>query len=204
MPDFLKAALTLLERDWLAMPLTLDGQGFPKRPIVQGWPDLWRDEETIRSLPLSQAKGMGIGSGHPAVGLAGIDIDDVDLAGAALFVLGDESGWRTGRPIRQRCHVYVQQYSEVSESSVRTVKWQGTTIKIELKSDGTQGAAPPTPGDALVRGGGPWLHDSVETAWAALAQMIVRREPGRGACCSRDRSATPWVPGVQAGERDKA
>jgi len=204
MPDFLKAALTLLERDWLAMPLTLDGQGFPKRPIVQGWPDLWRDEETIRSLPWSQAKGMGIVLGHPSDGLAVIDIDDVDLAGAALFVLGDESGCRTVRTIRQRCHVYVQQYSEVSESSVRTVKWQGTTIKIELKSDGTQVAAPPTPGYALVGRGRPWLHDSVETAWAALAQMIGRKYPGLLEVGSNERYPKPWAPFVQAGERDKA
>src|SRR3972149_5988513 len=52
--------------------------------------------------------------------------------------------------------------------------------------------------------GRPWLHDSVETAWAALAQMIGRKYPGLLEVGSNERYPKPWAPFVQAGERDKA
>ena len=171
--DLLKASLVLLKRGWLSMPLALDTGGFPKRPIVKEWSSLERTEETIRSLPWEQAKGIGIVLGEKSNGLAVIDIDDKELAGFIYNALRYDYPPRYVSTARQRGHLYVQEQQPYSPSTRFKIWWKEREITIELKSTGNQVACPPTPGYSLYdRGAQPMPCYSIAEAWEFVVDII--------------------------------
>ena len=92
--DFRRVAVSLLERGWLSIPLTLDANGFAKKPITPNWTGLARTTETIESLPWAQAHGIGIVLGPASSNLAVLDIDDKGLAEACPEHRDECSKWR--------------------------------------------------------------------------------------------------------------
>lgn len=165
--DFLAAALTLAERGWLAIPLVNDHQGFPKKPIGLGWASLTLSEDTIRSLDWTSAVGLGLVLGPVSGNLAVLDVDDPDLA--KLLIPRIET--RAVETIRKRGHLYVKERLS-SSSQVVTAIWRNRKVKIELKTAGTQVAAPPTPGYRLLNSFFPIHVDSLAPFWAELTHGI--------------------------------
>ena len=100
-PDFRAAAERFPEREWLGRPLVHDSSGYPKRPIITGWPTLARSEETIGTMPWSQAEGIGIVLGLPSGGLCVMDIDGETLFNDILTALGEDCP-RAVRTVRRR------------------------------------------------------------------------------------------------------
>ena len=140
-----KAFEVYQERGWTAMPLENDPQGYPKKPFLQGWQHFDQATE-INDKDWERATGLGIVLGQASNGLCVLDLDDVDMAQAAFA----KTGWtRQVETIRHRGHLYFEE-EDPSPSSAITVRWQDKDVKVELKSNGTQVAAPPTPGYKLL------------------------------------------------------
>jgi hypothetical protein len=178
-PDFLKAALVLLERGWLAHPLGLDKSGFPKRPLTTGWTSLVRSEETVRSLPWRDARGLGIVLGEQSSGLCVLDIDDESLFNATLVAMGGVNCMRWVRTIRKRGHLYFQAVGPPGQSSANQVLWQGRPVQVELKSSGTQVAAPPTPGYTLYTKESPKREFDIKSAYQFWMDCMEDVAPGQ-------------------------
>lgn len=178
-PDFLKAALVLLERGWLAIPLRLDDLGFPKRPISIGWTSLVRSEETVRSLHWRGAHGLGIALGEQSSGLCVLDIDDESLFNATLVAMGGVDCMRWVRTIRKRGHLYFQAAGPPGKSSTNQVLWQGKLVQVELKSTGNQVAAPPTPGYTLSTKESPKRELDIESAYQFWMDCMKEVAPGQ-------------------------
>ncbi|KKK66158.1 hypothetical protein LCGC14_2966920, partial [marine sediment metagenome] len=194
MPDFLAAALLYLRHGWLAHPLGLDPQGYPKRPLTTGWTSLNRTEEVVRSLPWGKAQGLGLILGSVSSNLAVLDVDDVTLAEACFELCTDT---RCVRTIRQRGHIYVVE-EQPSDSHVVTVGYQGRQVKIELKAQGTQVAAPPTPGYATVVNRPPIRATSLATVWRGVASSLGASDG------LLDGYPKPWRDQVPMEERNKS
>mgnify|MGYP001579576715 FL=1 len=64
----------------VSMPLTLDKDGFPKKPFVNGWPDLRLPWENLVELPWEGGVGLGIVLGPTSGNLCVVDVDDQELA----------------------------------------------------------------------------------------------------------------------------
>jgi len=213
-PDFLKAALTLLERGWLAHPLGLDANRLPKRPLTMEWTSLERNEQTIRSLNWAGAAGLGLVLGEKSSGLCVLDIDHQELFDATLLAIGGPYVQRAVRTVRKRGHLYFQATDNPGQSSVRDVTWRGELVKVELKSNGTQVAAPPTPGYELlalpigedqpqpklefdVQSAFTWWFDCIEAT--VPGQLVVAQEQVIGAGYPK-----PFMDHVPKGERNNA
>jgi hypothetical protein len=190
--DFQAAALKLLERGWLAIPLGLDRNYYPKRPLIEGWSALPRSRETVESLPWRSAHGLGIVLGPVSKNLAAIDIDDVELS---QVILQASLPTRVVRTIRRRCHIYYYE-REPSASRRFTITYQGREVTIEFKGRGTQVAAPPTPGYVLVSNVAPAWVTSLDDAWDKLAAQFGLPN-GQG-----QRYPAPWRPTVPIHERN--
>ena len=174
---FLEAALILWRtRGWLAIPLTADPNGFPKRPIVQDWTHLTPTEETVRSLPWNQALGLGIILGPASHNLAVIDVDDERLFAVVSSSFAEGKAPRLVRTIRKRGHLYVHE-DIPSASSRLSVEWQGRSITIELKCQGTQVAAPPTRGYTLLNHNPPVEAPSIAAVWNSIARRFLPDMP---------------------------
>lgn len=189
-----EAAKRYAEWGWVAHPLTNDAQGFPKRPFVNGW-QLLRVED-VPNLPWKDALGLGLVLGEASSNLAVIDLDDVELAEAAFAVT--ETKARSIRTIRNRGHIYVTE-ATVSRSSAITVQWKGRSIKVELKAQGTQVAAPPTPSYRHVNAPDmlPVATESVRFAWQALAHRL-----GVVSDTASTEAPETWQPLVQKDHRN--
>ena len=198
--DLRGSASILVQRGWCPMPLTLDSAGLPKRPIVANWPTLVATADVIAALPWDGAAGLGVVLGHPSGGLAAIDIDDVGLGGKVLALLGRD-GPRSVRTIRKRAHVYVQEVAQLSPSRAFTIQWEGRTVQIELKAEGTQVAAPPTPGYELIGRGAPYPSPSIATAWKWLCDKVGIKDEGSAVSAG---FPSPWRPEVPLEERNKS
>ena len=147
------AAIRMLEeRSWLCIPLRKDTNGFAKIPISQGWPSLEASLQTVESLEWDKAEGLGIVLGEKSNNLAVLDVDDEALADAIMLYCWDrlDTSPRLVRTARNRLHVYYQEVGYPSGSSKQMVKVDGREVTVELKANGTQVAAPPTPRYKLV------------------------------------------------------
>jgi len=191
--SLLDAVKAYAARGWLPIPLGLDAQGFPKRPLTPNWPNL--DLIEALSLDWSTAKGLGIVLGPASNNLAVLDIDDQELAEAAFKLC---THTRCVRTIRKRGHVYVIEDTP-SGSTASTVNWYGRAIKVELKATGTQVAAPPTPGYEIVHDLPPKHVANIGVAWDGLAERL-------GIVMELQRAGypPPWQEHVPDGERNQS
>jgi len=207
-----EAALQMFtERRWLCHPLRNDANGFPKVPITRDWSNLDPTSEVIASLAWDQAIGLGIVLGEKSDNLAALDIDDADLAKVIMDVCWDNLGTspRLVSTARNRLHVYVSEIDGASNSTKQTVQWDGRDVTIELKANGTQIAAPPSPGYSLLNPGqDPWPIWSVAQAWEHIVDCLNDAHPGR-LSVSQDpftgrHYPQPWQEEVSSGERNEA
>jgi len=186
MNSLFDAALVLLGRGWLAIPLGLDAEGRPKRPLSMNWPNLTRSRATVESLPWGDAQGLGIVLGAASSNLAAIDLDDVALTNAVWRSLALEDTKapfsyepppRMVRTIRGRGHLYVQE-ATASRSRRYQVRFMGHNVTVELKTSGNQVAAPPTPGYSLLVNGPPYPCTTIQQAWDDLCVLVAANYPG--------------------------
>ncbi|MBI2304034.1 MAG: bifunctional DNA primase/polymerase [Chloroflexi bacterium] len=194
MTDFYLAALSYFQSGYMTMPLTLDNQSLPKKPIVNDWTSLPRSLETIKALPWHGAKGIGIILGPTSHNLAAIDIDDTEMADRAIQLCPHTQIVKT---VRNHCHIYIHEQVP-SRSTNLTVLWLGRHVKIELKAQGCQVAAPPTPGYSLISEKPPQKVETIEAAWEGLAYALGAET------ANMERYPSPWRPRVPVGERNKS
>lgn len=204
------AAITMFkDRGWLCIPLRKDTNGFPKIPIVPAWTTLEPTLETIESLPWENADGLGIVLGEKS-NLAVIDVDDEELATVIKLTVWSSSHTspRLVSTARDRLHIYVQELDSISSSSKFTVHWDDREVTIELKSNGTQVAAPPTNGYTLINAPQqPWPFFTVGDAWQFIVDCIKAEPYGDrlqvGAVIpSRTHQTEPWPKEVGEGNRN--
>ena len=155
---------------WAAIPLENDANGFPKKPFTANWQVESPYAKAHSAETWAHATGLGLVLGRVSYGLCAIDIDDVELGAAAIAAC---SWTRTVETIRHRAHLYfIERVPSVSRRF--TVSYQGRDINIELKTTGTQVAAPPTHGytrrsDPSVR---PAQTPDLPTAWQRVAEVL--------------------------------
>ena len=106
--DLLQPALKMMrDRKWLCIPLGLDANGLPKRPLSSAWTSLEPTEEVVQGLPWDQAKGLGIVLGEKSNQLGVLDIDDKELFSVLRVALGIPSeAPRLVSTARNRGHWY--------------------------------------------------------------------------------------------------
>ena len=208
--DLLQPALKMMrDRKWLCIPLGLDANGLPKRPLSSAWTSLEPTEEVVQGLPWDQAKGLGIVLGEKSIQLGVLDIDDKELFSVLRVALGIPSeAPRLVSTARNRGHWYCYTINP-SPSTVREVLWNGNTIKIELKANGTQVAAPPTTGYKLLNGNEPQLLDTMDQAFEFFCDVLLDFAPKQFAMPQQQVLAgagypSPWGPEVQGGSRNQA
>lgn len=197
-----KAANDYYKRNWLSMPLALDGNGFAKRPIVDKWTSLKLDTKTIRALPWHSAYGVGIPLGPVSDNLAVIDIDDQALAGDVFALLvRSHVITRMVWTIRHRIHLYFREETATPPQTFK-VTWREREIGIELKGRGQQVAAPPTPGYTLCQDIAPLTVPTIRDAWESIASRlnIIELRPANGGA----GYPSPWQPQVHKEERNKS
>jgi hypothetical protein len=207
-----KAASTMFsERGWLCIPLTYDSNKLPKVPIVKDWTNLDPSLATIDSLPWGKAAGLGIVLGAKSSNLGVLDIDDQHLAQVIPPIVwdGHPKAPRIVRTARKRLHVYVQEEDGPSSSSRHTIEWMGNPVTIELKANGTQVAAPPSPGYELISRRPVWVMESLAQAWELITDFLQYHYPDHLKIPDPTATSTanypdPWQPVVVAGERDNA
>lgn len=226
MPSYQAVAHALLNRRWLPIPEGLDANGYPKRPLVKEWPHLECTPEAIDTMPWGDAKGIGIVLGPASNNLAVIDIDDVDLAEAVFKALSPSfvhEPWsyevpiRLVRTIRGRAHLYVQE-ERPSKTTTFKVEFQGKPVQIELRTQGAQVTAPPTPGYTLIDANGkPYPCENARLAWNDLMVMVesvfgdvfdplsaMGLDPnGAPGQLSTSGKNTVWASNVPEGERNR-
>lgn len=162
------AAATYGQRGWTAIPLENDTQGYPKKPFIPNWTAYSYHMKPFPDETWLRATGLGLVLGARSGGLAVIDIDDEELA-AAAFPLCRRT--RCVLTIRRRGHVYVIEET-ISTSTAITVQFKGRAVKVELKTTGTQVAAPPTPGYNLVHNISPINVSNIAAAWERLRAYL--------------------------------
>lgn len=190
------------EQHWATIPLGLDSGGFPKRPLPQAWQQATADKESLTALWRGfDPKGIGIVLGPCSDNVAVIDVDDqelgIEVTGALLF---GHVKTRIVQTVRKRVHVYVQE--ETPSNSTRFfVTYKGRQVTIELKAQGTQVAAPPTPGYTLVATDPPIRVPTVRDAWVSIARKL-----GLDISPAASTSGYPpaWQKQVGKGERNNA
>ena len=161
-----QASEILVGRGWCPIPLSLDAQGLPKKPIPTGWTKL--TPASAPALAWESAIGIGVVLGRPSGNLAVIDLDDPDYA---QMLFDAPHFTRLVRTVRGRAHAY---YIEESASNSHPLEMaaDGRTFKLELKTTGTQVAVPPTPGYTLVHPG-PIAHVlSLRVAFDQLCNLL--------------------------------
>jgi hypothetical protein len=205
--NFLDAAMKYLERGIMTMPLVLDKGGYPKRPIVSDWSQLQRDEDVLRSLDWHMAKGLGIVLGEASSNLAALDVDSVSLSDTLIAMFRGERPPYIVRTARNRSHIYVQEEA-ASASKAQRVMWDGEPISIELKAQGTQIAAPPTPGYQIAIKAPFHQEQSVGVLWATIQKILTSKHPGRfshiGGETGTGNFPAPWQPDVAKDFRNKS
>lgn len=198
------AAEQYIERGWCPIPLRLDANGKPKAPFTSDWQHTTR--ETALELPWEQAVGIGIVLGPASGNLCAIDLDNNSLAAAVLGLLRDsakqEHRWITTG--RNNGHLYLTEDTP-SQPHNFWIDWRGTPVKIELKAQGQQVAAPPTSGYTSVWGETPFVaHDGIRGVWNALARMLGVGAAPESTTGGGGHFPSPWQERVTAGERNEA
>ena len=173
-----KHALRLLSKGILSIPLERDSAGFPKKPFTSGWTSLVRSQEVVEGLPWERAVGIGIVLGQQSSGLCALDIDDEGLADTVIALLGGDTAPYVVRTARRRCHVYVLPTAP-APSTRTTIQWDGRDVTVELKGNGTQVAAPPTPGYSVALRGRPLAAPTLASAWETVLSLVQEAHPSR-------------------------
>jgi hypothetical protein len=198
----IEAARTYFEAGYTTTPLRRGDDGKPKVPITLGWQHTPYEWEAIEAQAWDEAAGIGIVLGAQSSNLAVIDLDDIELADAvqALLRAGTvEHHWvETGR---MHGHLYLLEET-CSRPSTFRIQWHEKTIRIELKAQGQQVAAPPTPGYRSVWADTPAQSSRpLNEAWNAIASRLgILEQPA-----SQSGSANfprPWAENVPAGDRN--
>ena len=212
MPTSLRQAATTMfeERSWLCIPLRKDTNGFAKIPISQGWTSLEPSLKTVEALPWEQAEGLGIVLGEKSNSLAVLDVDDEALAQAIMLHCWDrlDTSPRLVRTARNRLHIYYQEIDYPSPSSKQIVKFDGREVTVELKANGTQVAAPPTPRYKLLNHPQePMPFFNIASAWEFIVNCLTasgdRLQLNADAFTSK-RYPEPWQETVKGGERNES
>jgi len=195
--DLYLAALEYFQQGYMTIPLALDGAGFAKRPITPNWSQIPYSLAALKKLPWEEARGLGVLLGAASRNLAVLDLDDVELAEIAVK---HTNHTRTVRTVRGRCHIYVRE-RVISRPTKFTATWHGRPVEVELKTQGQQVAAPPTPGYTLLSEAEPKEVEHIGVAWTGLARMLaIQTEPaGNGQSYPK-----PWQEKVVAGDRNKS
>jgi hypothetical protein len=201
----LQAAISMYQdRGWFSIPLGLDDNNLPKKPIPLGWTSLAAEEYTIRNLPWDRAHGLGIVLGDVSSRLCVLDIDDQGLFDVVQRIMGDCS--RMVSTARDRGHMYFKALEFDTKSTYKEVLYQGRKIKIELKTNGTQVAAPPTKGYALLNSSTPQICYDIGYAFEFLMDALEDHMPDQVQLIQQEdretRYPTPWREFVPAGERN--
>jgi hypothetical protein len=208
---FLQAAETMFGRGWTTHPLRKDANGLPKVPITMEWSSLPHDWSVIQGLAWDRAEGIGIVLGEPSGNLACLDIDDDELFSVVVAMQGFSAAPRLVRTARQRGHYYFSELTP-SASTWREVAWRERTIKIELKANGTQVAAPPTPGYRLITHNPPQVIEDIHVAFAYLMDCLADYIPGQVQLVSNPSGAgggsagypAPWAAEVHEDSRNNS
>ncbi len=194
--ELAQAAQDYLDRfGWVTTPLINDANNLPKRPFVDGWQTMTTAH--VMEQPWDRALGIGVVLGEASNNVAVLDIDDVELGQLCLDAVQQTYRVRTAR---NRAHIYVTE-AMPSRSSRFTLNWKGREMTIELKSNGTQVAAPPSPGYALVSE--PEMEPLVVPSIGAAWQQIALRLRLETHAVSSDYPK-PWQDAVSEGERNKS
>lgn len=203
--SLVEAARDYYARGWVTIPLENDTEGRPKKPIPYDWTHTPLDWDAISALPWDRALGIGVVLGASSGNLGVIDIDDVELAESVWQKLEASGvGHYFVSTIRKRGHLYLIE-RVASPSTKRIIEYHGRPVTIELKSNGTQVAAPPTPGYALRSTEGPALvHDGLAGAWAALSTVLGLPVASGGQSFSRSGYPRAWAQNVTDGERNNS
>ena len=209
--SFRDAAITMFkDRGWLCIPLRKDANGFSKLPIVPGWSSLPSTLETVQSLEWEKASGLGIVLGEKSNSLAVLDVDDEALAQAIMLHCWSnlDTSPRLVRTARNRLHIYFQEVDYPSPSSKQIVKFDGREVTVELKANGTQVAAPPTPRYKLLNHPQePMPFFSIAQAWEFVVNCLTtsgdRLQLNADAFTSK-RYPEPWQETVKGGERNES
>lgn len=199
--SLIEAARDYFTRGWTTIPLTLDAEGRPKRPFSDGWQRTTLDWDVISALPWDRAIGIGVVLGTASSNLGCIDIDDVELANEVWrYLAGTTVEHYFVSTIRKRGHLYLLE--RIASPSTRfQIQYHDRTVTIELKGNGTQVAAPPTPGYALLGSAGPaYVHDGLKGAWGALAAVLGLQVTAESHSVSG--YPRPWAQSVPDGERN--
>lgn len=190
--NLVEAAELYRNLGWTAIPLENDAQGYPKKPFTSNW-QTSTPATKHTAAAWANATGLGLVLGPGSGGLCAIDIDDVELAS----VVFDVCTWtRTIETVRHRAHVYFIEHTS-SSSRRLTVSYQGRACCVELKTTGTQVAAPPTPG--YTRRSAPSVKPaatpSLAVAWQHLARVLGVGSEDAGATCEAVKVPV-WSPFV--------
>jgi hypothetical protein len=205
----LDAALRMLaERKWFSIPLGLDSNNLPKKPLPLEWTNLDPTEEVLRSLPWGAAKGLGLVLGEKSNNLGVLDIDDEDLFNLLIPALCFDEAYRLVRTARNRGHWYFQM-EEHSPSTWREVTWRGRSVKVELKAHGTQVAAPPTNGYKLLNQNPPKRVSDMEMAFEFFCDIMLDFAPNQFSYVEQQQLTPanypqPWQPEVKLESRNKS
>ena len=211
--SFRDAAITMFkDRGWLCIPLRKDANGFSKIPIVPGWSSLPSTLETVQSLEWEKASGLGIVLGEKSNSLAVLDVDDEALAQAIMLYCWDrlDTSPRLVRTARNRLHIYFQEIDYPSPSSKQIVKFDGREVTVELKANGTQVAAPPTPRYKLLNHPQePMPFFSIAQAWEFVVDCLKDSPAASRLELTVDaftgkRYPEPWQEEVKGGERNES
>ena len=207
-PDLKKAALTMLaDRGWLCIPLGPDANGLPKRPLSTAGTSLEKSVDVVNSLPWDQAKGLGIVLGEKSNNLGVLDIDHTHMFSVVVAALGFSQAPRLVKTARNRGHWYFYT-NKPSPSTIREVRWNGETVRIELKANGTQVAAPPTTNYKLLNSNNPQVFDDMDEAFDFFCDILADFAPKQFAMPQQQLGMgagypKPWADEVQANNRNQ-
>lgn len=203
MPDFRAAAEEYFVRGWLSIPLMLNEDGFPKKPMTLDWPNLPNTAHTLSLLPWQNAAGIGLVLGSVSDNLGAVDVDDQEFAVAVSEWMNANQPSRYHWTQRRRLHVLCRQPTAVPSRFLK-VRWQGRDFGIELKSTGNQIAVPPTSVYEAAGGDEPW-EISLAEAWARIAMALgATYAEGHTNGGAKAGYPKPWLESVPEGERNKA
>lgn len=203
--DIIRAAKSYLARGWVPIALGPDQDGRPKKPIAHGWQKLTLHSPKVRQQGWEKAIGVGILCGEASGNMAVIDIDDDGLAAAVFARLArSHKPFRWVWTIRGRGHLYVKE-EESGPGMFRLVRFEGRDVNIELRRNGQQVAAPPTPGYVLAREEEPTACRSVIEVFEAMCRSFGLEPLERaGERSGGPGYPSPWQETVPEGQRNNA
>jgi hypothetical protein len=203
--DFRSAARVIFDRGWVPLALGPDAKGKPKRPLVPKWSEFTHDFEAISAQPWESAGGLGILLGAASDNLAVVDIDDTELAEAVFaYMVRQHALPRFVWTVSRHAHVYCREDAP-THSRMYSFLWEGRTVRVELKTTGTQVAAPPTPGYhvALVNDEEPSVFRCRSIAEACVPLFdALGLKPAEGDSRVGGNFPAAWRDHVGAGERN--